>query len=118
SVGAIDADDRVPDFSSSQTFDRTDNPVMPDLVAPGAAIISAMPDGGFQEKDGSSMATPHISGLAALLMQAAPAATIDQIEAAIFDSCTVLPDELADRQNRGVPDAVKALQLLGVSPPA
>jgi subtilisin len=118
SVGAIDADDRVPDFSSSQTFDLTDNPVTPDLVAPGAAIISAMPDGGFQEKDGSSMATPHISGLAALLMQAAPAATIDQIEAAIFDSCTVLPDELADRQNRGVPDAVKALQLLGVSPPA
>lgn len=116
SVGAMDANDRVPDFSSSQTFDRNEDPVLPDLVAPGDAIISAMPDGGFHKKSGSSMATPHISGLAALLMQAAPAATIDQIEAAIFESCTVLPDELAGRQNRGVPDAVKALQLLGVNP--
>lgn len=80
SVGAMDANDQVADFSGSQRFDRPDNPLVPDLVAPGVAVISAKPGGGFQEMDGSSMATPHIAGLAALLMQAAPAATIDGIE--------------------------------------
>src|SRR5205814_3981544 len=84
------------------------------LVAPGVAVISAKPGGGYQEMDGSSMATPHIAGLAALLMQAAPTATISQIEQAIFASCSPLPGELPERQNRGVPDAVKALAALGV----
>jgi subtilisin family serine protease len=118
SVGAMGANDHVADFSSSQVFSRPDNPLVPDVVAPGVAIVSAKPGGGFQEMDGSSMATPHIAGLAALLMQAAPNAAIDQIETAIFDSCAVLAGELSDRQNRGVPDAVKALQLLGVAPPS
>jgi len=36
--------------------------------------------------DGASMATPHIAGLAGLLMQAEPSATVDQIEATIFQS--------------------------------
>lgn len=114
SVGAMNSNDTVADFSSSQRFDRPNDPLVPDLVAPGVAVISAMPGGGFQQMDGSSMATPHIAGLAALLMQAKPTATIDEIEAAIFGSCTLLSGELKERQNRGVPDAVKALGLLGV----
>jgi len=117
SVGAMDANDQIADFSSSQTFSRPDNPLVPDVVAPGVAVISAKPGGGFQEMDGSSMATPHIAGLAALLMQAAPTATIDQIEKAIFESCAALAGELKERQNRGVPDGVKALQMLGVALP-
>jgi hypothetical protein len=114
SVGAMDDGDKVADFSSSQRFEHPANRLVPDLVAPGVAIISAKPGGGFQEMDGTSMATPHIAGLAALLMQAAPAATIDQIEDAIFRSCSLLSRELDLRQSRGVPDAVKALGLLGV----
>jgi subtilisin family serine protease len=118
SVGAMGEDEHVADFSSSRRFDRPDNPLVPDLVAPGVDVISAKPGGGYQAMDGSSMATPHIAGLAALLMQAAPAATIDQIEQAIFDSCTLLPGEDGERQNRGVPDAVVALAKLGVTFPA
>jgi subtilisin family serine protease len=118
SVGAMDESDKVPDFSSSERFERPDKPLVPDLVAPGVGVISAKPGGGFQEMDGTSMATPHIAGLAALLMQAAPAATLEQIEQAIFASCSLLPGELPERQNRGVPDGVKALGLLGVPVPA
>ena len=117
SVGAMDEQGRVADFSSSRRFDRTVDPIVPDVVAPGVGVVSAKPGGGYQEMDGSSMATPHVAGLAALLMEADPAATIDQIEQAIFGSCAPLAGESPDRQNRGVPDAVKALSLLPTPPP-
>ena len=65
SVGASDEDDLVADFSSSQQFRRPGDPRVPDIVAPGVGVISTVPGGGFAEKDGSSMATPHIAGLAA-----------------------------------------------------
>jgi subtilisin family serine protease len=115
SVGAMAETETVADFSGSQRFARPNDPLVPDLVGPGVAVVSAKPGGGYQEMDGTSMATPHVAGLAALLMQAAPTATIDQIERAIFDSCTLLAGERADRQNRGVPDGLKALASLGVS---
>ncbi|MEJ7592424.1 MAG: S8 family serine peptidase [Planctomycetaceae bacterium] len=106
SVGASAEDNSVPNFSSSRQFTTW---LVPDVVAPGVEVISAMPGGGFQEMDGSSMATPHIAGLAALLWSAVPAATVDQVEQAIFTSCQKLPNEPDSRQNRGVPDAVAAL---------
>lgn len=112
SVGACDRQNQVAGFSSSQKFARTKEALVPDLVAPGVGVISAKPGGGYQSMDGSSMATPHIAGMAALLMQAKPAASIDQIEQAILGSC-VLPPGVSDlRANRGVPDAVRALSLL------
>ena len=40
----------------------------PDLVAPGEKIVSTLPRGGSGVKDGTSMAAPHVSGAAALLM--------------------------------------------------
>jgi subtilisin len=112
SVGAMDRHDAVADFSSSQEFQRKRDPIVPDLVGPGVEVTSARPGGGWQEMDGTSMATPHIAGLAALLMQARPNATITRVERAIFDSCTGSPSMPPDRANRGLPDGVKALQLL------
>lgn len=68
---------------------------------------------------GTSMATPHIAGLAALLFQAAPGATVDQVEDAIFRSCSLAPGLPKERANRGLPDAVKAFEILtGKSLPA
>ncbi len=45
-----------------------DGRAKPDLVAPGEKIWSAAPDGGVRTLDGTSQATPHVSGCAALLM--------------------------------------------------
>jgi subtilisin family serine protease len=112
SVGAIDQIPQVASFSSSQTFARPQDGLVPDLVAPGVNVISAAPGKRYQSMSGSSMATPHIAGLAALLWEAQPAATAAAIEHAIFGSCRLLGAMTADRANRGEPDAVDAFMRL------
>lgn len=114
SVGEIDASGDVAPESSSQWFSRADDPLVPDVVAPGVDIVSARPGGGYQSLDGSSQATPHISGLAALLWQAKPTATVAEIESAIFNSCK-LGSMSHERANRGLPNGPRAYEaLLGV----
>jgi subtilisin family serine protease len=58
------------------------------------------------------MATPHIAGLAALLLEAKPHATVQEIEQAILGSCRLSGSLVGPRANRGMPDGVLALQLL------
>lgn len=117
SVGAMGADERVADFSGSQRFSRVLDPLVPDLVAPGVAVLSCVPGQKYAELDGSSMATPHIAGLAAILRQAAPTASATDVAAVIQASC-VRPGSMSeDRANRGVPDVMKALAGLKVVVP-
>lgn len=116
SVGACAEDGSVPDFSSSQTFNRPNDPLVPDLVGPGVDVLSSTPGNTYAEMSGSSMATPHVAGLAALLLQAAPNASIDDVERAIFASCALGPGMQADRANRGLPNGPRALALLTGAP--
>ena len=112
SIGAYQRGNSVADFSSSQRFQRAADSLVPDLVAPGVDVISAKPGGGWQSMNGSSMATPHIAGLAALLLQARPKASVDLLEKAILASCALPATMSAQRANRGVPDAAEALRLI------
>jgi subtilisin family serine protease len=116
SIGASAPNDTVADFSSSQRFSRKRDPLVPDLVAPGEDILSCMSGGRYATMSGTSMATPHIAGLAALLLEAVPGATVDQVERALFDACTLPSSMLPDRANRGIPSAVHALALLQGKP--
>jgi thermitase len=54
-----------------------------DLAAPGVSIASTWPGGGYSWSSGTSMATPHVSGAAALLWTANPNATVHDIDSAI-----------------------------------
>jgi subtilisin len=113
SVGASDRNNRVPDFSSSQTLQHpAPNRVAPDLVAPGEDILSANVGGGTRLDSGTSMATPHVAGLAALLMEACPDATAQQVQTAIFQSCYRPATMSRSRANRGAPDGLRALAIL------
>jgi subtilisin len=81
-------------------------------------VISCVPGGGYHLSDGTSMATPHIAGLAALLWQAKPAASAREIERAILKSCKLEPQMRFERANRGFPSAIRAYeQLTGQSLP-
>jgi subtilisin family serine protease len=112
SVGAFDEAGLVADFSSSQRFKRLRDPIVPDLVAPGVNVISARPGGGYQSMAGTSMATPHVAGLAALLLEANPRATETQVERAIIKACALHAGTIRERAGRGVPDAPRALAIL------
>ncbi|MBG9715105.1 S8 family peptidase [Bacillus sp. CCB-MMP212] len=60
-VGAVDLEKKV------ATFSNTNKNV--DLVAPGVEILSTYIGGGYAKLSGTSMATPHISGGAALIIK-------------------------------------------------
>lgn len=85
-VGATDTADDVADASCGgvvQAADWPDPPadwpdryVKPDLTAPGVDIDSAAPGGGYLRISGTSMATPHVAGTAALMYQAEPGISV------------------------------------------
>jgi subtilisin family serine protease len=57
-----------------------------DLGAPGSGVYSTVPGGGYATYNGTSMATPHVTGAASLLKSAFPNATAAQIKEALLQS--------------------------------
>ncbi|MBI2212317.1 MAG: S8 family serine peptidase [Acidobacteria bacterium] len=81
-VGAADASGTMAQFSS-----RGPSPGLygfkPDVVAPGVGIRSTFPDGTFGSLSGTSMATPHVAGVAALLRALHPTWSAEAIRSRI-----------------------------------
>jgi subtilisin family serine protease len=107
SVGACNQEDAVWSGSSSQTIAHPLR-VAPDLIAPGERVWSCVPGNRTALLSGTSMAAPHVSGLAALLMEHRPEATIADIERAILNSCQRPQGASTIRANRGIPNAIVA----------
>ncbi|MGM9925591.1 MAG: S8 family serine peptidase [Bacillus sp. (in: firmicutes)] len=63
--------------------------IKPDLVAPGVAIDSTVP-GGYLSLQGTSMAAPHVAGAAALMKQAHPEWTPDEVKSALMSTAKQL----------------------------
>lgn len=112
SVGAVDENDQIWIDSSSERFASPGGYTKPDIIAPGAGVWSSIPRGQMLALSGTSMAAPHIAGLAALLLQHKPNAAVAEIESAILRSATRPPAIASNRGNRGIPDGVAALNLL------
>ena len=91
-VGAVDKQDNLAWFSSSGPVAGS-GAIKPDLVAPGVDITAArsqeMTDGGtglYRTLSGTSMATPHIAGSAAILAEQHPGWTGQQLKDQLMSS--------------------------------
>ncbi|WP_372717378.1 S8 family serine peptidase [Novipirellula sp.] len=62
-----------------------------DLAAPGTGVRSTERNGGYGTRNGTSMATPHVAGTAALIWSALPVATPEEVRQAILSSVTPAP---------------------------
>ena len=86
SVGVIDGDGALA-RQSSRGPSGCDAAVFPKLVAPGVNVRTAdVSHGGvptYATMSGSSVASPHVAGVLALLAGAYPAASVDELEAAL-----------------------------------
>ena len=73
-----DAGKRLGDFSN---YGRT----TVGLAAPGESVLSTTNDGGYGLKSGTSMAAPHVSGVAALMVAAAPNLSVGELRAQLLE---------------------------------
>ena len=88
-VGASTKEDTVASFSSRGPA-LPDYDIKPDVVAPGVAIRSCWPGGGTQVLSGTSMATPHVAGVAALMLELHPEWTPAIIKARMMNTAVDL----------------------------
>jgi len=92
-----------------------------DVCAPGVAIVSSLPADGFGAWDGTSMATPHVAGLAALVFshhadfkgafQNRDARRVERLFQILKETSTPLQFGDTNRSGAGMPNAPRALGL-------
>ncbi len=117
SVGAVDRADVLAPFSSRGPR-AGDGGIKPDLTAPGVDIVAAKARNGFigtpvdethVAVSGTSMATPHVAGAAALLAQQHPDWTGAQLKAALTASARHNPAHSVFDQGAGRVDVAEAI---------
>ena len=116
-----DPDQRVADFSSRGAADGSGPQV--DVIAPGDNIMAAVSPSvllpltecptiqqpGYYCISGTSMASPHVSGVAALMYEVNPDLTVDQVEDCLFDTAADDPATSTLDEGHGMVDARAAV---------
>jgi subtilisin family serine protease len=93
-VGAVDSDMQIASFSTRGT-EQTGGGI--DIVAPGVSVYSSVPmPGRYRRMNGTSMACPHVAGIAALYAEANPNASARDIWQQLVNSAKRLTLDAAD----------------------
>ena len=125
-VGAVDDEDDLAVFSSRGPR-VGDGAIKPDVTAPGVDIVAALhSDGtigqpvepGYTSLSGTSMATPHVAGAAALLLQQHPDFTGQQLKSLLSGTAKPHAELTAFQQGAGRIDVARAITQNVVSEPA
>lgn len=110
-VGASDEDEKIADFSSGELIDTDDawgddapddwpeEYVVPDVAAPGVAVKSSVPGGGYDDGDGTSMASPHVAGVAALMVSASAGSLSPTEMWNVFEDTAWKPDDWDEEED-------------------
>lgn len=96
-VGATDCNDNIASFSSvgpvqwADVSPYNDHPhppglIKPDVSAPGVDTVSCYPCNSYSTSSGTSMATPHVAGAAAILRSVRPDMSVAEVKAALMAS--------------------------------
>ncbi|WP_344847688.1 S8 family serine peptidase [Kribbella ginsengisoli] len=124
-VGAVDKQDKLAYFSSRGP--RTgDGALKPDVTAPGVDIVAARAKDGvigepvgdkYLRLSGTSMATPHTVGAAAILAQQHPSWKATELKGALMASAKVAADQSAFEQGAGRIDVARAIKQSVIAEP-
>ncbi|TQJ21903.1 subtilisin family serine protease [Micromonospora sp. A202] len=117
-VGAVDRDDNLAEFSSRGPR-LGDNGLKPEITAPGVGIVAARAVGttmgtpvgdAYTTASGTSMATPHVAGAAAILAQEHPDWAAGTLKDALVSTTKANPALTVFEQGGGRVDVARALK--------
>lgn len=112
--------DELADFTSWGPNADNKLSIKPDITAPGVNILSTWPaygkgkpdvsyDKAYNRISGTSMATPHVAGLALLIKEAHPSWNPFDIRAALANTADILPDYDVYQQGAGRVNVINAI---------
>jgi subtilisin family serine protease len=101
-VSAIDSNDKL--------YEKANRGPHVKVVAPGVDVFTTLPDGRYGPSTGTSIATAHVSGVAALLLSAHPGLSPKEVEDILTSTARDLgPPEKDDMFGWGAVDACRAV---------
>ena len=106
SVAALDRNDLLASFSNF-------GPKSVHIAAPGKEILSTWLNNEFRESSGTSMATPVVAGVAALVLSRNPKLSVDELRKRLLDSVDKLPTLKGKVATGGRINAAKAVDGAG-----
>ena len=121
--GSYPANYNIPNVLSVAATDRYDNlagfsnfgAATVDLAAPGVDVASTVPGNGYAYMSGTSMATPHVAGVAALAFAHKPSATVAEVRSALLSGVDALSNLSGKVATGGRLNALNTLRALGNS---
>jgi len=110
---ALDSNRKIASFSSrGPAIFKGMNIDKPDIASPGVDVYSVKAGGGYRTMSGTSMASPHTTGVIALILSANPRLSIDDVRQILYSSCHDAGDEGYDYSyGHGWLDAYMAVRL-------